>query len=494
MKIKTVVACSIVLLLMAAAVYYLIYVLKGKALKQNPDKRYNVVMIVSDAMRQDIPGCYGGEALTPNIDWLAGNGVLFENAYSTSPWTAPSAVSMFTGNYATSYGYSPANQTMRIYVPDSEFLLFEAMRQTGYDTSVKSENPQATMHNNIQGLVPLARVGAYDAAFDRVVPKQIRKRIQKITGSAFYRSSAYKNSFIFLDYLLDIPPEENFFMLHWIIDPHEPYQPIDKFLSRIDVDPPTLRKPKRFYSTRKSFPEGMSNAEEEFVRNLYIAEAESVDERIGFVLDILRYKKLLDTTYIIFTSDHGEQFGEHDQYGHGGFGRECNYYEVLLRVPLIISGPELPKGKRIKAKFILLELMPTLKELLGFEYKDKMQGKSQKSLLFGDSKARESLYFDDVREHDQVDALIENNFKLISSEGNEFELYDLTKDKHEQTNVASDYPDLVEAMFEKIVEMRKLNKQMQVKNVAALEDNRKQLSNKEKQELLKSLKALGYID
>ncbi len=57
--------------------------------------RFNIVLVVSDALRQDVLGCYGGYARTPNIDQLAGSGVLFENAYSTSPWTPPSAVSIF---------------------------------------------------------------------------------------------------------------------------------------------------------------------------------------------------------------------------------------------------------------------------------------------------------------------------------------------------------------------------------------------------------------
>ncbi|MCK5618807.1 MAG: sulfatase-like hydrolase/transferase, partial [Candidatus Krumholzibacteria bacterium] len=111
-------------------------------------------MIVSDALRQDVLGCYGGDARTPNLDWLAKNGVLFENAYSTSPWTAPSAVSMFTGNYATTYGCSPHAKTrrpgpIRIYVPRSEHLFVEALNQDGYVTAMKIENVNASMHNNL---------------------------------------------------------------------------------------------------------------------------------------------------------------------------------------------------------------------------------------------------------------------------------------------------------------------------------------------------------
>lgn len=66
-------------------------------------KPHNIILIISDALRRDVLGCYGGDCYTPNIDWLAQNGTLFENAYSTAPCTVPSSVAMFTGNYSTTY-------------------------------------------------------------------------------------------------------------------------------------------------------------------------------------------------------------------------------------------------------------------------------------------------------------------------------------------------------------------------------------------------------
>ena len=75
-----------------------------KIVTQNRSKRYNVVLIVSDALRIDVLGCYGGDAKTPNINWLAAKGALFKNAYSTAPTTLPSSISMFTGNYSMTYG------------------------------------------------------------------------------------------------------------------------------------------------------------------------------------------------------------------------------------------------------------------------------------------------------------------------------------------------------------------------------------------------------
>ena len=82
---------SVVLVLALSAVFYLLRTSGSGDPAQDGDKRYNLVIIVADALRRDALGCYGGEAKTPNIDALAADGVLFKNAYSTSPWTTPSA-------------------------------------------------------------------------------------------------------------------------------------------------------------------------------------------------------------------------------------------------------------------------------------------------------------------------------------------------------------------------------------------------------------------
>jgi hypothetical protein len=157
MKRKTLAVFLSIFILLVAAVFYLIYSNKSQAPTQDPEKRYNVMVIVSDALRQDVVGCYGGMARTPNIDWLARNGILFENAYSTSPWTSPSAVSMFTGNYATSYEYSRKGRAKKtpvehkseyfhvpqIYVPHSELLFVESLKQLDYITGMEVENVNA---------------------------------------------------------------------------------------------------------------------------------------------------------------------------------------------------------------------------------------------------------------------------------------------------------------------------------------------------------------
>jgi uncharacterized sulfatase len=455
--------------------------------RQDSSKKYNVVIIVSDAMRQDVLGCYGGEARTPNIDWLAANGVVFENAYSTSPWTAPSSVSMFTGNFATSYGFSPFRETIKIFVPDSEILFAETLKELGYRTLFQCENPHAEMHNNLQGIDEIKQENEYT----RNNPIPHFDQIKTITGDDGFRHIGYRDALVFLSSIMTIPDGESFFALHWMIDPHEPYIPPPKFRTIADsgqTDPGASR----------TIPLARSNWTREMKREhypfLYRGEVESVDERVGYILDVLRHRGLMEDTYVIFTSDHGERFGEHGRWGHGGFGKGCDFYDTLVKIPLIIAGPDLPRGHRMRHPVSHVDLMPTLQDLLGVEYDNDMQGSSYKSLISKDSSRKRILYFDDVRKHDHVDALLEGSHKLIRSEENSFELYDLSSDPREEHNLVSSLPDLVESMFERIAALRTENEQRRVQNIAAVDSNATQIPDKEKKQLIKQLKALGYID
>jgi arylsulfatase A-like enzyme len=451
--------------------------------------RYNVLVIVSDAMRRDVIGCYGGGADTPNINRLAENGVLFENAYSTSPWTAPSSVGMFTGNYATTYGFDQLINTVQIFVPQSEHLFAEYLKEQGYMTRMLIENDQASIHGNLQGFESLPEFKQFEQAAS---PQRI-ERIESITGTELINLPAYKNSFIVLNHLLNMPPDSNFFTLHWMEDPHCPYSPAGKFRSRIEVDPAELSKPEKHYSACIKEAPAFTPPEREYVQNLYAAEVESVDERVGFVLDVLAEKRLMDDTIIIFTSDHGELFGEHGRYGHGWFGHDCHYYENLIRVPLIIAGANLPKGERRDNYVSLLDLMPTLRDLLSANHAGDMQGQSLRPILFNSPAENRTLYFDDVREHDQVDALISDHLKLICFEGDRYEMYDIRSDAEEANDIASARPQIARALYEQLLQIREDNKIRRAENEVDF-DASTDILDVNRKKMIEKLKSLGYIE
>jgi arylsulfatase A-like enzyme len=445
---------------------------------------YNVVLVVSDALRADALGCYGGEARTPNIDRLAARGVRFENAYATSPWTPPSAVSIFTGNYATSYPYAEYRKTIKIQVPDEELLLAEVLKNRGYVTAIKNENVQASLHNCFQGLDPLKD----EAFYDNLTP-ETRREIRGITGGVFRGNLQYLHNYHLLLFLQSVPDDKNFFAVQWILDPHEPYSPVKDFLKKIRVDRASLTGPPAMYVARKNIKGTPNEAETRYLKARYQAEVESVDERIGYIQSVLERENRADSTFFIFTADHGEMFGEHGRFGHGR-----DYYEEIMRVPLIVAGPGLPRGKRVESAVSLVDLMPTIADLLGFEYAIGVQGKSLRSYMRDEPAAARPVYFDDVRQHGRVDGLIDGGYKLVILKDGASELYFLPEDPVETRNIAARDRDRAAEMFARIVALRADNRRKQEENLLLVDEAGKdEMTEQEKRELQRKLKSLGYI-
>jgi len=458
---------------------------------QNNTKKFNIFMIVSDAMRQDVLGCYGGETKTPNIDWLAAHGVLFKNSYSTSPWTVPSSVGIFTGNNPTTYPFKPFGEfSVRINVPDSDLLLSEVLHSLGYQTKMMIENPNAKLHNNLQGFEHIS----FDKSrhFDTSFTLEQKKAISSVIGEKIQAGLTYKPVYVWINQILSLKGNDRFFYLHWFLDPHSPYVPPPDFA--VKVDSQKLSKPLQVYREVLTAGGHYSAYEKAYNKKLYLAEVASVDKRIGMIIDGLRQKDLLSKTYIILTADHGEQFGEHGQTGHGGFGKGANFYETLLRVPLIISGPGIAEGRKVDAPVSLLGLMPTIKDMLGVSYPDTMQGKSFAPLVYGKNAPPPThIYFSNVVKDKPVqrDALLEDGYKLIGRSDGNYELYDLRHDPKESDNLSAERPRIVAKMSSEIDSVRVENHRRLVANEQK-PVTRAPMGSAEKKAVIKHLKELGY--
>ena len=298
---------------------------------------------------------------------------------------------------------------------------------------------------------------------------------------------------------LTVPEDRRFFILKWMMDPHSPYNPPEHFRGEISVDPGKLSRPVEKYSRshfwrnwRGNWMPGpkMSADEIGFVRALYTKEVESVDERVGYVLAALRKSGRLDKTYIVFTSDHGESFGEHGRFGHGH-----SYSEELLHVPLIIFGPGLPRGKRIPDRVSLLGLMPTFMELLGVPLVETVQGRSFTPLIQDEEmEPRPQYFFGSTRAEHDKDALLHGDYKLIAHQiKDQFSLYHLPSDPGELNNLAAREPHVVRRLLAELIRLRKENTKRLKMNT---EGNRllNTLSVSEREKIIEKLRTLGYID
>jgi arylsulfatase A-like enzyme len=466
---------------------------------------HNIVIIVSDALRSDVLGCYGGDAETPNIDWLAEKGVLFENAYSTAPCTMPASVSMLTGNFSRAYGIiqkdEHKNRTHKysFYVNDNEKLFAEALREIGFDVKMDIENSIAARSNNLQGFEAFRKSRQMSKEEIAIVENTIG--VKNTAGNKKpLLSHKYNRLYDLLYYLLTVPENRNFFLLKWFSDPHGPYDPKEKFKKKIPLVLKKLPMKESFYSKSKVREfnklvreKNFSDYEHFYIKALYKAEVESVDERVGYIIQALKHRKLLEKTFIVFTSDHGEMFGEHGRLGHGH-----DYYEDLVNIPLITMGPGIPQGKREKTVVSLLDLMPTLKDLLGVKYADNMQGKSFSTLFYKGSIQDRILYFDrisnTVTKKVDSDALLMNGYKLIINKENNryvFELFNLSDDPGEIKDIFRENREIVQKMFKKILDIRKDNKVRLKRNLAKIDKDVN--LDKEWKKTMEELKTLGYL-
>ena len=177
----------------------------------------------------------------------------------------------------------------------------------------------------------------------------------------------------------------------------------------------------------------------------------------------------------------------------GSFYIVIIFYEELIHVPLIITGPGIVRGKRIEEFVSHVDIMPTLKELINANSLQNTQGKSLGPLLKGKKDSRDNntaIYIKGGNKKASIDAIIFNNYKLIVNPDNNLELYDLRLDPEELQNISEQKPELLVKLIERIKEIRVENNHKQKENIQNISG---ETLDKTDKKTLERLKALGYI-
>lgn len=491
-------------ILLITTLFILVFQLSRKPPSLSGTSRIrNVVIIVSDALQRDILSCYGGPAHTPNIDRLAREGTIFENAYCTAPCTLPSSMAMLTGNYSKTYLFharvrhprtakSPHSKESLFYVPDGSTLLAEILDQRGWDCRARIGNKVVRRPNILQGF----------SVFTAKPPHWAERAVslQKEIGFQV-RSFHYRQMIPSLEFILSAPADTRIFHLEWILDPHCGYNPPPFFRQPLAELETRLPRPIEFYTTNHSRvldkvlrEDGFTVEEMEFLRRLYRAEVESMDERVGYMIAALERSGRLNDTLIVFTSDHGELLGPHKRIGHSNA-----FFQDLVKVPLIFRGPGILKARRINSRVTHLDFIPTLAELMAVELPEDTMGDSYAPLFRGATIPERTIYFDAISNNmagrwTGWDAILEGSFKLEMNHGKthpDITLYDIQSDPGESRNAARHFPDIVRRFRVRIARLREIIRQRLMKN-ATLLDGRVNL-NEAAQEARKTLKSLGYL-
>jgi len=316
--------------------------------------RYNVVVILFDSLRADAIGPYGNsEMMTPALKRLAVGGVTFQNCFANTSWTRPSTASILTSLYPQAHRAIDTKDTLSQDPP----YLPEILQSQGYHTTAILNNG-----NVAAGL-------GFGRGFDEV--REIFRIDDRVIGQD---PAGFTWENILLPYFEQRnQSDQPFFLYLHEVDPHSPYDPPEPF-------------DKAYYPNYTGGIEGstmvlnMANgnvmqldaADLRYLKSLYLGEITYRDRYLGWILDFLEQSGLANNSLIIFLSDHGEEFKEHGQLQHGK-----TLFEEQLRVPLLLSLKGiLPAGRRPRAYVELIDVTPTILDLLGIAAPPSMQGQS----------------------------------------------------------------------------------------------------------------------
>ncbi len=417
-------------------------------------ERPNIVHIHAESMDGRKMGCMGEPALqglTPNLDSLAEDGVLFTNAYSNCPVCNPSRASMFTGKYPHYYDNWNNHNGLREGTP----ILQDAIRGAGYQStmigpldyswgkhSIRDQVGSWTRSANI--LRPISRTTLPEVTAD---DSPYRRDWQYTWRACEWMREAVAQSAPFMCYLTTglVHPAFRAAQRHMdMIDPDAIEMPPD--IGPVsDDDHPVLR----YIRITKNCDKGLSREMVRTIRHTYLAMIIAMDEIVGRVLDTLDDLGVRENTYIVFSSDHGEMAGEQNQV------LKRTMYEPSIHEPLIVSGPDVRSGAVVDTPVSLVDLYPTFMDMARTSYEDhtltdawpeSLDGESLMPQLAGDAPRERDWAFAEYN-GDRVNTgtymLRRGQWKYIEHVGYEPRLYDLDADPWEVDDVASDNHELV---------------------------------------------------
>jgi iduronate 2-sulfatase len=355
----------------------------------------NVLFIVSDDLNVDL-GCYGHPLVkTPNIDRLAARGVRFDRAYCQYALCNPARSSMMTGRRPDTTRILNNGAFFRDTMPDA-VTLPQLFRQQGYYTARAGK----IFHAGVP--MDIGTDGRDDpAAWDFVVNPRGRDKDQedalvnyspkRSLGSCLCYEMAEGTSEEQTDgkvatesiKLMEQKRDRPFFLGVGFYRPHSPHIAPRKFFDLYPLD--EIPAPKSPPGDLKDVPQeaffikppnwGINELQQREVIRGYYATVSFMDEQVGRVLDALDRLKLADNTIVIFFGDNGYLLGEHGQW------MKTMLFEPAARVPFIMAGPGIAKGKTCARTVELLDVYPTLTDLCGLPAPSGLEGKSLRPLL-----------------------------------------------------------------------------------------------------------------
>ena len=476
------------------------YINKRSKITRSP----NVILIVMDTARAQNFSCYGHVKQTaPNLEAIASEGVLYENAVSPGIWTLPSHASIFTGLLPSSHGENSVSRSLDHSIPTiAEYLSSRDYLTVGFSKIhfVGKKTGLARGFQQFYEMWKLDPLRENGNILDKLYIKFDRK-LENIKYLKPDYGSRRINHMVEKWFSEHHQKDRPFFLFINYFEPHLTYWPPKDYRSRF-LEEHMFKKAGGVNQDANAYNAGMVEMSEEdfeILRALYDGEIAYTDYRIGEIVNMLKDKELLDETLLIITSDHGEIIGEHGLMEH----RTCPYQPVV-HVPLIIRFPDIfPKGRRIKELVQTTDLFPTVCHILGDSdqiEKCAFDGTILPPLNDTNHRYAVTEYVEAkppdsfLRKNPTVDTSIfttsfmsvrRDNHKLIWSSDDKYNLFDLSSDPTEERNIAGDEKQAAILSDLRAVVQKQLNKWK--------DPARGDYSGEMEEEVVKRLEDLGYL-
>ena len=394
----------------------------------------NLLMIAFDTTRADHLSCYGYERTTsPAVDALAGRGLLLEQAYSASSLTSVSASTFMTGVLPPRHGVRSLFLVGQESIAPEIPTLAELLRDAGFATG---------------GFVSAPPIGArcgLGRGFDVFDELSDHRGAEPGTVNPYQRRA---------DVTCNLA-------LDWLAARGESADPFFLWVHFFDAHDPTLVPPNEFLAAEESleWPSGPANGTTKPAArprltpaqriDLYDAEIRYQDLQFARLIEALDTSGELEDTLVCFLSDHGEGLGQHGFWTHGLL------YDEQLRVPWVLAGPGVPSGARLSSRVRLVDLVPTLAELLSMDLGDlALDGASVLPLLQAAEPHARNVYAevrhaagDSLGREPEMISLTSGPWKLIRRPFGDDELYLVDQDRGEHRNVVSQYAAVSESLL-----------------------------------------------
>ncbi|MHC4453451.1 MAG: sulfatase family protein, partial [Planctomycetota bacterium] len=473
---------------------------KSKSLDASSDNP-NVILITMDTVRADHLSLYGYERETTHeLKKLSENATLYNYAIASGDMTLSTHASIFTGLYARSHGaHFTKNDPAGRALSEKFHTLAEGLLEKGYFTAgVVANSGYITHHFGMnQGFlyynqaIALSFFGKNNATKPYLIRKSMRDFLAPLFPRAYNelinRTAEDINREVFT--LLDnkAKQESPFFFFINYMDAHNPYippPPYDKLFPGKD-ETFTMAHYTTLSQEVMKLNRKVSTEESRHLLSQYDGGIAYIDFHIGKLIEKLKGLELYDNSIIIITSDHGEVFGERDLFNHA-----VSVYQDQIWIPLIIKYPNINEGRLVNEPASVVDLMPTILDVLKYEIPEGIQGKSllehdpgESREIIGESFPSGHLLTTHPRFNRIERAVFSWPYKYIESTAGKKELYDLSKDPKETRNIYNEKDIISRDLAER------LNNWLKMTTPEIQSNNKEKL----KDDALKRLKALGYI-